>query len=757
MRKGCLKRYIKMLLGTMLLSAIFLSGCAKSDKKTEIASATWLNSNAYIIGVPEGTDAIIAVESDCPKAGVKYYSRDVDAYLAVQQGRIDAFAFDRVMMEFAIGNGLEGVKILPENIGEPVNIVIGISPQSNIPDLTDSINRFLAEIREDGTLDDMYRRWVTQMDNTMPDLPVPENPALTLKVGTTGLVEPFSYYEGNQLTGYDIEMIYRFAYWLNADVEIKTSDYSGIIVAAETGAIDCIMANLNATDERREQIDFSDPIFESYTALMVRDEGGSGAEFSRLEQMEGQTIGALAGSVFDQKIDGQIDNVSYAYYNSITDEITALKGGKISAVALDEPMARLAVSKNTGIAIMAERVVEDHYALVLPKGSELTEQMNEVLAQFRSDGTLDALALKWFGADDSVKTLPELDYPGEAGTLRFIHDNINEPMSYVGGDGQDLGYDVELVMLIAQQLDMKLEMTSANFDALMPSIQSGKADVVAGCISITPEREKMVDFTIPYYDGSVTLVVRDGSDLGSIEDNEGFWDNLAASFERTFITENRWRLILDGLGITVLISIFSGLIGSLIGFGICMLRRSGTKPVAFIAAAFIRIIQGTPIVVFLMILYYVIFAPFRNVSAVLVAIIGFSINFGVYVSEMMRTGIDAVDKGQIEAATALGYNRLLAFWKVTFPQAARHFLPVFKGEFISMVKMTSVVGYIAVQDLTKVSDIIRSRTLEAFFPLIATAVMYFVIANVLTMALSFIQIRLDPKRRKGILKGVEIQ
>jgi polar amino acid transport system substrate-binding protein len=108
----------------------------------------------------------------------------------------------------------------------------------------------------------------------------------------------------------------------------------------------------------------------------------------------------------------------------------------------------------------------------------------------------------------------------------------------------------------------------------------------------------------------------------------------------------------------------------------------------------------------------------------------------------------------MEAAHALGFTRIKTFWKVTFPQAARHFLPVFKGEFISMVKMTSVVGYIAIQDLTKVSDIIRSRTLEAFFPLIATAVIYFLVANVLTILLSRLEIRLDPKRRKRTVKGV---
>ena len=207
---------------------------------------------------------------------------------------------------------------------------------------------------------------------------------------------------------------------------------------------------------------------------------------------------------------------------------------------------------------------------------------------------------------------------------------------------------------------------------------------------------------------------------------------------------------------TVAISLLSGLFGSLFGFALCMVRRGRVLPAKGLAAALIHIVQGTPIVVLLMLLYYVIFGSV-DLPAVAVSVVGFSLNFGVYVAEMLRGGIAAVDPGQIEAATALGYSRMQTFWKVTFPQAAQHFLPMFKGEFIGMVKMTSVVGYIAVQDLTKASDIIRSRTMEAFFPLIVTAVIYFAIANLMTAALSFVQIRLDPKRRPRAVKGVKTE
>ena len=156
-----------------------------------------------------------------------------------------------------------------------------------------------------------------------------------------------------------------------------------------------------------------------------------------------------------------------------------------------------------------------------------------------------------------------------------------------------------------------------------------------------------------------------------------------------------------------------------------------------------------------MILYYIIFAG-TSLSGSAVAIIAFALNFAAYVSEMMRTGIEAVDRGQMEAALAIGYTRPRAFFRIIFPQAAEHFLPVYKGELISLVKSTSVVGYVAVQDLTKMSDIIRSRTYDAFFPLIATAVIYFLIAAGLTVVLKAAEDRIKPDRKNRIVKGVKL-
>jgi polar amino acid transport system substrate-binding protein len=188
-------------------------------------------------------------------------------------------------------------------------------------------------------------------------------------------------------------------------------------------------------------------------------------------------------------------------------------------------------------------------------------------------------------------------------------------------------------------------------------------------------------------------------------------------------------------------------VGTLLGGLICWMKMSKRKFLSGFANIYINLLRGTPVLVLLMIIYYIVFASV-NINPVLVAIFAFGLNFAAYVSEMFRTSIESIDKGQKEAGIAGGFTKVQTFIHIITPQALRHLLPVYKGEFISLVKMTSIVGYIAVQDLTKASDIIRSRTFDAFFPLIMAAVLYLILAWLLTWALGYVEIRVDPKRKR---------
>ena len=743
--------YRKWILITTILLTVLLAGCEKAETP-QITSVEQLNHKSYSVGSDEGSAGMFDVEAYLPEAELMLYSSSVTGYAAVQQGELDAYAYDRIMMEFAIANGLEGVRLLDGSLGEGMDIAVGISPKTQIPGLTEKVNQFLQELRQDGTLEDMYHRWVTTADSEMPDIPKAEDPVYHLKVGTTGVVQPFSYYEGTTLTGYDLEMIYRFAYWLNADVEIAVYDYGGIIAAAESGDIDCIMANLNATPERREKLAFSDGYLRSQTAVMVKSEAGSARGYQSAEELSepGTRLGILTGSVFDALTQEAFPEAELAYYNNIPDMAYSVTLGQLDAFMVDEPVARYMELEYPAVTHIPELLSQTDYAIAFPKtaeGGHLRDQLNAFMAELEADGTLAQIDDIWFGSDDSRKVIDLSGLTGENGVLQLATNTENPPFSYLY-EGQIVGYEIDIVVRFCRAYGYGLELHNMDFSALIPGLGE-RYDLAASCIAVTEERSESVHFSDPVYSGGTVMMVR------GAEEETGFWASLAESFEKTFIRESRWKLIVQGVGTTVLISLLATILGSILGFGLCLLKLSGNPVAKGFAQVYIRVLQGTPMVVLLMILFYLVFAG-SGLDGVWVAVIGFGLNLAAYVCEMIRTGIQSVDRGQTEAALALGYTRTRAFLQIVMPQAARQFLPVFKGEFISLIKMTSVVGYIAVQDLTKMSDIIRSRTYEAFFPLISTAVIYFLIAWLLTSLLRPIERKVQPNRKNRSIKGVDL-
>jgi polar amino acid transport system substrate-binding protein len=224
--------------------------------------------------------------------------------------------------------------------------------------------------------------------------------------------------------------------------------------------------------------------------------------------------------------------------------------------------------------------------------------------------------------------------------------------------------------------------------------------------------------------------------------------SLRSAVHDNLIRENRWRLILNGLGVTLLISTLSLLLGTVLGFGVCALNMSRNPLLRRLGSLYLAFFRGTPVLVLLLLLFYVAFARV-NIHAVPVAIIAFSLNAAAFIGEIIRAAILQVDRGQIEAARSLGYSRAGAFRLVTLPQAARSALPVYKSEFISLIKSTAIVGYIAIQDLTRAGDIIRSRTFDAFFPLLVVAAIYLLITALGARLFDFIGLLANHKTRSA--------
>lgn len=212
------------------------------------------------------------------------------------------------------------------------------------------------------------------------------------------------------------------------------------------------------------------------------------------------------------------------------------------------------------------------------------------------------------------------------------------------------------------------------------------------------------------------------------------FSDVAESFSNNLIVEDRYRMILDGLQVTLLITLCAAVLGTLLGGLVCWMRMSRWKWLQQVARVYIDLMRGTPVLVLLMLMYYVVMAPV-DATGIVVAIVTFAMNTAAYISEMLRTTIQGIDRGQTEAGLALGFTPRQTFLKIVLPQVVRAVMPVYQGEIVSLLKGTSIVGYIAVADMTRASDLIRSRTFDAFFPLIVTAIIYFVVAWLIGMLL----------------------
>ena len=217
-------------------------------------------------------------------------------------------------------------------------------------------------------------------------------------------------------------------------------------------------------------------------------------------------------------------------------------------------------------------------------------------------------------------------------------------------------------------------------------------------------------------------------------------------FYLNFIKDDRWKYILDGLGVTLRVTFFAVLIGIVLGFLVAVVRSTCDKTgklkiLNAICKLYLTVIRGTPVVVQLLIIYFVIFGS-MDISKVIVAVMAFGLNSGAYVAEIFRSGIMSVDSGQFEAGRSLGFNYAQTMIYIIMPQAFKNVLPALGNEFIVLLKETSVSGYIALQDLTKGGDIIRSRTFDAFMPLMAVALIYLIMVMIFTKLVSLLERRL---------------
>ena len=307
------------------------------------------------------------------------------------------------------------------------------------------------------------------------------------------------------------------------------------------------------------------------------------------------------------------------------------------------------------------------------------------------------------------------------------------------------GIDVDMAQAVADKLGMKLKISDMEFDSIIVAVQSGKADIGVAGMTVTEDRLKNIDFTDSYTTAKQVIVVNTGKTAGKA--------SFATRVKTTFIDDARWKYIPKGLLNTLIITLLAGLMGIVLGFILATIRvsydRSEERNLLIrilntLARLYVTVFRGTPMMVQLLIMYYVIFASV-SVSPLVAAVLAFGLNSGAYVGEAVRAGIISIPVGQFEAGRSLGLTFGRTMTHIILPQAIRNALPTMCNEFISLLKESSIVGYVGLVDVTKAADIIRSNTYEAMIPLVSVAIVYLVIVVILTNLVG----RLERRLKKG--------
>ena len=414
----------------------------------------------------------------------------------------------------------------------------------------------------------------------------------------------------------------------------------------------------------------------------------SASEYTTIEELNGKNIGVQTAVLYEELIQDRVPDAVFQYYTMPNDMILALQSGKVDAYLIEEVSYGVQKKNHPDLAVLDEPAGYINATCIIgnnERQDRLLSELNQFIADSWDNGLLDELYDYWIADFDPVNDKCDITgFSGENGVISVAVEGGYEPFSFIS-NGNISGFDVDFICRFARAYGYTPEFYEVPFEAIAPGVESGKYDIGMNIV-VSAERNETGTLSDVYYTTPIRLVI-----MGEDESELTFFQQLAESFNKTFMREGRWKLFVEGAGITILITVTSIIAGTVLGFIIYMLCRKGNVLMNKGTNVFLWLIHGMPTVL------------------------------------------------------------------IILPQAAQHFLPIYRNDVVTLIKETSVVGYIAVLDLTKISDLVRSRTYEAFFPLIVTAIMYFIISAVLTKLVTIVEHSIDPKRRKKdkILKGIK--
>ena len=483
--------------------------------------------------------------------------------------------------------------------------------------------------------------------------------------------------------------------------------------------------------------------------LMISGCQNENRAIKSFDDLKTARIGSWPECGYELKAREVLPNAQFVHLDFLSDLVQNLKQNKIDAFVIGKSYVENLKFEGVEVDYLPQSLGDVPISYILPKnerGQKICSQMNEFIASIKQNGEFEALETKWLRSDESKRTFTKSNIPGTNGKLIICTDAQSPPFEYLR-EGQVVGFEVEVIDKFCAAYDYDYEIRLTSFEEMLANVTTGKIDIGMDAIEILPEREKSMLFANPIHVEQAVAVINSESN-GVL--------NVSERIKASLIDENRWKMILDGALTTLTITFFSIILGTLLGLAIYLLYREKT-PANSVIDVIYRTLQGVPTMVLLLFFYYVIFGSI-NLPASIVAIAVFSIVLNISVFTLIKSGAESISGGQMEAALSLGFSERRAFIKFILPQVIRNNFANYQLQLNVILLETAIVGYIAVQDLTRTADLIRARTYDAFIPIITISLVYLLLSKVLFLITDVINRKIEPKNRKKaeILRGVKL-
>ncbi|MDO5441930.1 MAG: transporter substrate-binding domain-containing protein [Bacillota bacterium] len=734
-----MKKTLKTILLMLLTCSMVLGLCCAcgNEEETYYSSADELATKR--ISIWQGFTYEGFIKEHYPSAEY-YYFGDINLmYEALQSNKVDAFAYEECFQSFAKKDGLNISKL--EDLKYPTKYGFIYSDKEKSKTLLNQMNEYLAKVKKSGELAVLQEEWLFSGETKeAPEINTWDTSAGEVIVSTPASQVPFHYLYNGEFSGYEAALLTKFCEEYKYKLTINIAQWDAMLADVQTGRSDIGVGCIEMSDYHQEAFAMCDSTFDGNFVLYVKANPANEPMYTK-EELEGKVAAGLTGSIDDFVVENTFKDYVIDHYQTTNDALYALSIGKADYAISGIGVINEVIKKMEGITYLKEPAYNQHLCAIFnkedAKSQKLLKEFNEYLAQAKESGELNQINSKW-NTYLSEGELMERSFSGEEINIAIYPFEV--PYSFMK-ENEYYGIEIDIANAFCEKYGYTPNFVSMDFSALLPALMSNKCSIGIANVAYTEERAKSVDFSEPYIDVPLHFVVRTKGTT-----SKSLTEKLKTSFYRTFIEENRYEMFISGIITTLAITISSAILGTVLGFAIYMLCRKGNKLLNVFFDIFSRLMIGLPMVVILMILYYIIFGH-SDLSGTIIATVGFTISVMLAVYSDLKVSVKAFDKGQIEGAYAIGLTDVQTFFRIILPQALQTFLPAYKGNIIGLINGTAVVGFIAVQDLTKMSDLIRARTYEAFFPLLATAIIYLILGALLTSIVKKVQFNFEPERR----------